>query len=200
MIRRRVIRRPLIRRFGGLLAVLVLLLCAGCGVTTDDAPRPLDEALGNQGPAFPEGGVGAPLYFVRDDRLVPVTRRTADNERSRLSALLAGVSEQEAAAGLRNAVPATVRLRGVSRTGPTLTVDLSGDLGEATAEEQTLALAQIVFTATEAGPSAVRLLIDGVPVQVPRADGTLDSSELDREQFRDQAPAGPVPVLPSPAR
>ena len=55
---------------------------------------------------------------------------------------------------------------------------------------QTLAVAQIVFTATEqsgmgaVAPTAVRLLVDGSPVDVPRADGSLDSSELERADFR----------------
>ncbi len=175
-------------------AALVLLFAVACGVTPESSPSPLDTALVNQPPAAPGSGGGTALYFVREDRLDPVARPVPPDDRARLTALLAGVSEPEAAAGLRTAVPSTIALRDVRRSGSSVTVDLTGGLGDVSADEQTLALAQIVFTATEYGPTAVRLLVDGTPVQVPRADGTLDSSELDRADFSEQAP----PRTPTP--
>lgn len=183
--RRRVaLRSSLVVLVVGLLAAAL----GACGVPTESAPEPLDSALVNQPPPPSDTGTGASLFFVRDGRLVPVSRAMPTDDRAHLLVLLTGVSEREAAAGLRSAIPATVRLRDVRRSGPQVTVDLSGDLGEASAEEQTLALAQIVFTATETGARAVRLLVDGMTVQVPHADGTLDSSELGRSDFQAQAP------------
>jgi hypothetical protein len=179
------------------LACLVLVM-GGCGVSAESEPRPVDSALVDQRPAAPATGGGTALFFVREDRLAAVDRPVPPDDRARLSALLAGVSEPEAALGLRTAIPSTIALRDVRRNGSTMTVDLTGGLGDVSAEEQTVALAQIVFTATESGPSAVRLLVDGTPVQVPRADGALDSSDLDRADFTEQAPAPPPPV-PSPS-
>jgi spore germination protein GerM len=197
-VRSHLMRKGSIRR-GSTAGLAILALCAaGCGVSAQSDPQPVDSGTVDQHPAAPGTGGGTALYFVRANRLDPVHRQVPPDDRARLSALLAGVSEPEAALGLRTAIPSTIALRDVRRAGSTVTVDLTGGLGDVSPEEQTVALAQIVFTATESGPTAVRLLVDGTPVQVPRADGTLDSSDLDRADFRQQAPEPAVRASPSP--
>lgn len=184
----------------------LLLLCvagavagAGCGVGTQDGPTPVDaRAAAANRPAAPNGSASV-LYFVRDDRLTPVLRRTSSDERSRLAALLDGVTPEEATRGVRDALPVSIELRDVRRSGSMLTVDVHGDLGEATAAEQTLAVAQIVFTATEPASgvtpaSDVQLLVDGTAVEVPRADGSLTGNDLDRSDFP-SVPGPPAPAV-----
>jgi spore germination protein GerM len=171
-----------------LVCVAGALTLTACGVGVQDEPTPVDtRAAAADRPPTPDGTASV-LYFVRNDRLAPVLRRTSSDERSRLAALLDGVAPEEAARGLRDALPATLELRDVRRTGTLLTVDVHGDLGEATAAEQTLAVAQIVFTATEPAVGVtpatdVQLLVDGTAVEVPRADGSLTGDDLDRADF-----------------
>jgi spore germination protein GerM len=53
-----------------------------------------------------------------------------------------------------------------------------------------IALAEIVFTATgRPGVGQVSFSLDGRPVEVPRADGSLTSEPLARTDFRELAPA-----------
>ena len=197
-VRRASVRQGFVRRGSATGLAVLALVAAGCGVSTQADPQPVDSGSVDQRPTAAGAGGGTALYFVRANHLDPVHRPVPPDDRARLSALLAGVSEPEAALGLRTAIPSTIALRDVRRTGSTVTVDLTGGLGDVSAEEQTVALAQIVFTATESGPTAVRLLVDGTPVQVPRADGTLDSSDLDRADFRQQAPEPAARPSPSP--
>ena len=188
-----------------LLCVTGALALTACGVGVQDDPTPVDTrvAAADRPPA--PSGTASRLYFVRDDRLTPVLRRTAPDERSRLAALLDGVAPEEAARGVRDALPASIVLRDVRRSGTLLTVDVHGDLGEATAAEQTLAVAQIVFTATEPAvgvtpATVVQLLVDGTPVEVPRADGSLTGDELDRADFpavTEASAMGSPPATPS---
>jgi spore germination protein GerM len=63
--------------------------------------------------------------------------------------------------------------------GDTVTVDLTAALVEVGGQEQILAVAQIVLTATAVPDVArVRLLLEGQAVEIPRADGTLTSDTL----------------------
>ncbi len=182
-----------------LACVAGLLTLSACGVGVQDEPTPIGASAAAAGRPQAPNGPASVLYFARDDRLAPVLRRTSSDERSRLTALLDGVTPEEAARGVRDALPASIQLRDVRRTGALLTVDVHGDLGEATAAEQTLAVAQIVFTATEpavgvAPATDVQLLVDGTAVEVPRADGSLTGARLDRADFPAVAGApGPSP-------
>ncbi|MDQ1673730.1 MAG: hypothetical protein QOC98_2292 [Frankiaceae bacterium] len=181
-----------------LVGLVGLVALGGCGVGVQDSPTAVDSQVAAADRPPPPNGTASVLYFARGDRLSPVLRRTSPDERSRLSALLAGVTPEEAARGVRNALPASIELRDVRRDGTLLTVDVHGDLGEATAGEQTLAVAQLVFTATEptvglSPPTVVRLLVDGSAVEVPRADGTLTGNDLDRADFPAVAVAKPAP-------
>jgi spore germination protein GerM len=78
----------------------------------------------------------------------------------------------------------------VEVTGGIATVTLSQDFANAPVREQILALAQLVYTATElGGVHGVQFTVDGRPAQVPTAQGTPKGGVVTREDFAAIAPA-----------
>ena len=180
------------RRVGAALALAVTLLTAGCGLRGEEAARPLtpeDAPVGLLSPsppaAQPPGTSAQQLVFVRESRLVPVTRPAVDvTPQTALDDLLAGPTPQERAAGLSTALPAaagSVPLRVVDGTA---SVDVGGAVLESGRSDQVLALAQVVVT-LDALPdvTGVLFLQDEAPLPVPRADGAISSGPLTTQDY-----------------
>jgi len=124
-------------------------------------------------PEIPEVGT---VYLVRGERLVaranePLQFQPAD---SLAEALMLALITASAPGSRRitNAIPERTRLNEVRIDGPVATVDLSSEFeGAAPSEQQTLRIAQVVYTLTQEGTdiSAVRISIDGVLQQLTPA-------------------------------
>lgn len=185
------------------IAVVALALASvACGVPQDDAPRELSRdgvPFGLLSPAttqttavISQPAVSGVVYLVRQDRLVAVQRqvRSPVSSGRLLTALLEGPTESEAAAGFRSAISSEARVRDVTASAGVVTIELSEEFVEVAGQDQILALAQIVFTATETDTAgAVRFRLAGEPVEVPRGDGTLTSAALTRADYAALAPA-----------
>lgn len=182
-------------------AAVAIATTLGCGVPRDPEPRELSEdavPFGLLAPettqtteAVSEPAASAVVYLLRGDRLSPVPRQVeAPVSPSRLLlALVEGPTTEEAQAGFRTAISSETRIRGVTSVAGVVTVELSSQFVEVTGQDQILAIAQIVFTATESGGAgAVRFRLDGEPVEIPRADGTLTSAPLTRADYAALAP------------
>lgn len=187
------------------LAVLVVAIAAtACGVPTDEAPRALpagDVPLGlldvesstttSMVPVASSSRVT--VFLVSSDRLVKAERvvvAPASVEKV-VKALVNGPSETERSLGLASAVnPATTVVSATMEATEIVTIDLSGDFEVGTTTQQIIvALAQIVFTATELeGVTGVRFSIDGERRQVPTGDGTLTSAPVGRVAYASYAP------------
>lgn len=169
-----------------------LALGAACGIPTDSGPRALprdDVPFDLLAPATTEGTsttlvavtTEVPVYLIGPDRLA-VVRRLVESPPSlfrALESLLAGPTAEESAAGLRTAVTNQTRLLSVRVQSGVATVDLSGEFAAIGGQEQILALAQLVYTATASqGVLGVRFSLDGKAVEVPRGDGTLTQEPL----------------------
>lgn len=179
-------------------SVLVLLAtAAGCGIQDDANPRalapedvPFDLLADGAEVVDPDVGEGPTraVWFVNNEGLLARGERPLEppvTVDAILTALLAGVSEAEAANGLRTNIAPGTRLLGVE--GPTdglVTVDFSGEILTVSRELQRLALAQVVFTATGL-PNVDRILFefDGEAAQVPGAGDELTSAPLTRPDF-----------------
>lgn len=179
-------------------ALLVLLVCTSCGVQDDANPRalapedvPFDLLAPATSVADPETGEGPSraVWFVDNEGLLSRGDRPLEppvTVEAILTALLEGVSDAEAANGLRSNITSGTRLLGVE--GPVnglVTVDLSGEILTVSRELQRLAIAQVVFTATGL-PNVDRVLFefDGVgPAEVPGAGDELTSAPLTRSDF-----------------
>lgn len=187
-------------------AVMVAVgLFTACGVPSDEAPRKLAlddvpaELLAPAPTALATtttvpGTVPAAIFLLRDDRLVPVERKVDSPPALRrvLGALLGGPTDEEAGGGLRSAISAQTALISVLVDGGVARVDLTGSFADIGGQEQILAVAQLVFTATTVeGVSGVQFALDGQPVEVPRADGTLTPGPLGQVHFASLASGRP---------
>jgi hypothetical protein len=170
-------------RIRGLLPVLLAGL--SCGIPQDRHPNvvpggAIGPALGAPAATAEPAGVDVTVFFVRANQVVPVGRTALRADaNTALHSLLSGPSEHELAAGLRTAItgPADVRL--LRAEGPTAHVDLVAPFVAISGQEQILALAQVVLTATAVpGITDVRISLEGQPVDVPRGDGTLSPGPL----------------------
>ena len=198
--------RRLAVTFAVALVVLVLVANA-CGVPEDDEPRALAAdrvpfGLLDEAPSARSTTTTAPevqrvntaVYFLVGERLQPSPRAVPDpgTPTRALSALLDGPTDEEAVNGLRTAIhPATEVV--VTRPSPdVVAVDLNAAFAAVPTQEQRLALGQIVFTATGVpGVRAVLFTLAGAPVGVPRADGTVTSEPVRRDDFPSIAPLQP---------
>lgn len=128
--------------------------------------------------------VDVKVYFFRGERLAIAHRRVAAPAvlRGALSAVIAGPTPDERAAGLSTEIPPGTTLRDVSLAGGQAIVDLSGDYesGGGTLS-MTARLAQVTFTATQFDNSdRVVFWLDGEPVQFFGGEGIA----LDEPQAR----------------
>lgn len=197
-----------LRRLLGVVVGLIvpLALLAGCSIQPNSAPRDVPPA---QRPALdpePEAGraVGSGRVFLLTSgtgepqlRSVP---RDADPGGPIIQALLDGPNEDELDAGLQTALPAGLDLHGVRATGATFGIDLGEDLLDLSSAQLRVAIAQLVFTASEIeGVTDVRILVDGVARPWPNGRGELRTSPLTIYDFPGFAETTQprYPVVPS---
>jgi len=169
---------------------LLSMIMAACGIPHDREPALMPGGVVAPALAPREPGPSAPItevpvFLVQTEHLVKVVRRAALGDLTGvLGRLLAGPKEEEFAAGIRTAIGPQTELRSARLDGDTAIVDLSAAFVEVGGQEQILAVAQIVLTATSVpGILQVRFLLEGQAVDVPRADGTLTSEALRRGDY-----------------
>ena len=192
---------------GLLLATAVAL--GGCGVPAQDRPETLDVAA----PEAPDaaaatlGGQEVQIWLVRGDRLEAVSRPVSPADvPAALEALVAGPSPDEAASGLRTALPPqTLREEEPTAEAGVVTLAVTREFTGLVGGNQQLAVAQVVWTATQF-PSVrqVRFTADGKALEVPTDRGLTDRP-VDRDDYASVAPAGsattgsPAPPPPTPS-
>ncbi len=186
------------------LVVASLLLLAACGIPQDRHPALLPggvvtPALGTARTTAPtpQPTVETTVFFARGEHVVPVIRHTTrPGVDTALQELLAGPTDSELAGGLRTAISSQTDLRLVQTDGSAAVIDLTRAFVEVGGQEQILALAQVVLTATAVpGITSVRFALEGQPVEVPRADGTLSPGPLTASDYAAlrEAPGAPGP-------
>lgn len=181
--------------------LVVLAILTACGVPTHQSARKvavedvpfglLDEDRGITNPD--DSGEPVAIHLAKEDRLVPALRLleapvTPDRV---LDALSEGPSEAEVAAGLRSALPNEPTVEFVSLARGTARVDLARRFTALSSVDQTLALAQIVYTLTDRpGIGLVRFTLQGASTEVLRANGSLTAAPVSRDDYRTLAPPG----------
>jgi hypothetical protein len=172
-----------------LLVALVGPVAAACSIDTDSTPRGLVvSTTTTEADSSPtSGGATGVLYYVRDGKLVPVTRSLPDRSvNSVLGALLETPEPLEQVAGLGSSIPTGTELLGLQVDGDTVEVNLSKDFENVVGTGRQQAIAQMVMTLTEfPDVSAVRFLVDGKPVQVtsPTRGDTTSVGDCDYESL-----------------
>ncbi len=168
---------------------------AGCGVPLEGAARPtpnedvpydlLDPATSTTTTAFTTDG--AVLYLVGKDGLAPVRRSVPApvGMASVIEALGQPASAEEEAKGLRSVLAPEDFVLAARSSGGVGRIDLADRFRSLPEREQQLALAQLVLTTTElVGVDRVVFTLQGAPLDVPAADGTLRAAPVTRDDYR----------------
>jgi Sporulation and spore germination len=194
--------KPKVARRASVCAALAFLaVSAACGIPSGGAPTDIAKAsvpfhLLNPAPSTtvvppPAVGVTETIFLVAGGHLQAVTRDVPvpANLTQILGALLAGPTAAESAAGLHTFL--TSAHTGVSATvaNGVATVDFASNPVPVVGPDQTLAVAQVVFTATQQpGVAAVAFEIAGQPIGVPTASGVQASGPVNRTLYAPDAP------------
>jgi len=182
---------------------------AGCAIQPNAAPRdiPLDQrpdldlAGANAVPATGSGRVFLVTTETDAPRLHSVQREAAAGG-AVITALVEGPNPGELDAGLDSALPSALTVLSTRQSAGTFTVDLSDEILELNSAELGLAIAQIVFTASEIdGVRAVGIQVDGSSREWPNGQGELRSEPLTVYDFPGLAESSQphYPPVPSPA-
>lgn len=165
-----------------------VLAVSGCSIQPDAAPREIPEdERGLLDPVTPEGGEAAGstrVFLVADGddgqrRLRSVLRRVDATPTAALEELFKGANDQEDEAGLGTELPADLTLLDADPIAGTLQVDVSQEILDLPAPALLLAVAEIVFTASELdGVREVRLKVNGRNREWPDGSGELQSRAL----------------------
>jgi hypothetical protein len=187
----------------GVVVVLVTVLLAGCGIPTG-AAKPIPRAdvpfhlldpittstTSPQGP--PPVGVAETVYLVSPEaHLVPVLRDVPapGNLTQIVGALLEGPTASEQALGITTYVSGSRTQVSVSVSAGVATVDFAVNPVQLLGPDQTLAIAQVVYTVTQiSGIAGVVFLIGGQPKSVPVASGAQVPGPVSRLDYLPQAP------------
>lgn len=181
--RRRSPTRALPAAAVALVLMVGLVVASGCGIPTDDAPRPLAEESSTTAPPASEpldSDDSVTLFFSTaetSDRLVSTTRGLDGDATPQavLEALLAGPLEEETDEGLITLIPAGTE--GVVLVEADLATIAMSSEWESLTSGSTDAYAQVVLTVTRNVPGVERVTfrVGRQVVQAPTPDaGTLD--------------------------
>lgn len=192
------------------LALSALVVLGACGVSNDASPRDIPardvpfELVAVESPtgAPTEGGDAGQVFLVGSERLAAVERTLGPNGNAfdAITTLLLGPTAEEAAQGLRTAIPSGTRLLAADLQDGVLTIDLSRDFLVVQVVEQRTAVAQLVFTSTGTDDvDRVRFAIEGTLVQVPVDDGSLSAEPLTRFAYPSLDPTRLPPPNPGGA-
>lgn len=169
--------------------VFVALALAACGIPVEGEPEVVDVELGvpveSDTPA-PGELAAVSIYLVRNENLVHVTRDlpSPSSLTSIFGSLLGRVTDEEREANLRTAIPPGTETISLTEDGSVLRIDLNSEFAAVGGEEEILAVAQIVLTATSVeGVDLVAFQLEGVPTDVPVADGALSVDPVGAEDY-----------------
>lgn len=183
----------------GVSLALACLLLSACGVRAQDGPELLPpEVLPSELRAPAASSSGAPrtapttttvsVYLVEGDRLVEETRPA--RRRDVQDALVALLTAGEAQGSRRSAVPPGTVVERAEVRGDLLSLELSAQFRQVRGPDQVLAVAQVVWTATEFPPvREVELLVDGRPIELPIEQGEVASGPAGRDDYLSVGPA-----------
>ncbi|MEV4536581.1 GerMN domain-containing protein [Asanoa sp. NPDC049518] len=173
---------------------VVVALVSGCGVPAEEAPRRI-EAPHGPFPSFAVATAAPPgdtdvverLYFIRDGRLVAVTRRIPEPPTlvEQFDHLLSGPTDDEREQSITTALTGTPS---VSRTpgSEVVTVNLTAEGIGAGRSDEAVAYGQIVCTLVgRTDVSGVVFTRDGQRRGVPRGDGSLSEGPLTTADYTD---------------
>jgi spore germination protein GerM len=192
------------RVMAGLGVAALALGLGACGIPTASSPSPiaksdvpyhlLDPATTTTTVPGAPPAVGVPelIFLVAPTgHLVAATREVAvpASLTQVVGALLAGPTATEAAEGIQSFLNRTGVQVTLSPTGGVATVNFTSDPILVVGPDQTLAIAQVVYTVTQQpGVTGVSFDIAGKAIEVPTAAGAQVPGPVTRADYAPQAP------------
>jgi len=175
----------------------LIVMAAGCGIPTEATARPMDpnalppSLVATTTTTVPSGGGGHPvkLFLVSSrgdsEKLASIDADIlnvvdlSDLPRQVIEQLIAQAPKNSiSGSNLTNAIPPNAQVLNATVDGDVLDLDLSA-LDQVESTRQRLAVAQIVFTATNLeGIRGVRFSIDGEPASVSLEDHASDVGQV----------------------
>lgn len=171
-----------------------MLVLSACGIPADSQARALDpsaapyRAVTKDRNAPPSGSFRIVVFLVRDGALLPVPRRAPSlpTPEQVLTALAAGPTASEKANGVMTVLPVDGDITLTSLDGTVATVSVPKAADTSARSDAVLGFGQVVLSLTAlATVDGVLFLQDGIPLQVPRADGSLSTGPLTRPDYRE---------------
>jgi hypothetical protein len=168
--------------------LLAVALAAGCGLAPEHEPvrvpaSPVDETSLRA----PQSTGVVQIYLVRDGRLVAVPR-TGLSVSDAILALAAGPTSLDGEAGLGSVLPADLVEPAVAQDSGIVTVEVTPEFAALSGREQYLAVAQLVWTATDACcATQVRVQLGARPLSLPTDSGPVQRP-VRRADYRAVAP------------
>jgi len=172
-----------------LMTVFLATVVVGCGIPFETVPEAVDVdfvAAADAGDPIPGDLAAVSIYLVRNDSLVSVTRDLSAPPTLEIvfESLLGSVTQPEQRAGLRTAIPRGTETLSIDVDDATLLLDLNREFAAVGGEEEILAVAQIVMTATSFdGIESVAFQLEGVPTDVPVANGALSVDPVGADDY-----------------
>ena len=192
------------RAAAGLVAAVVALTLGACGIPTASHPSPIAKSdvpyhllnpptTTTTAPgAAPAVGVPELIFLVAPSgHLVAATREVAvpASLTQVVGALLAGPTATESGEGIQSFLSRTGVQVILSPTGGVATVTFTTDPIQVVGPDQTLAIAQVVYTVTQQpGVTGVTFAIAGKAIEVPTATGAQVPGPVARADYAPQAP------------
>jgi hypothetical protein len=162
-----------------LLAGLAVTLTAGCGGSDGEPAEAKSDVV---------------VYLLRGEDVAAVMRTVPESDdlpRATVEELLAGPTDEEAAAGIGTTIPEGTELLGLEIDDGVATVDLSGAFDDGGGSLAMFTrLAEVVHTLTRFPEvESVDFRIDGEPVETFSSEGIVLDDPQTRADYEDQAPA-----------
>lgn len=184
------------------MALVGMVALVSCGVPTEtdaDLAEPdgvpfglLDEDRQPVTGGNPSGRATIEIYLYAEDRdmLVPVVRLV---DRGSIAAAITelerGSTDAESELDLRSPLTEVDAIDDVEINGGVATIDLSESFSDIRGSDQLIAIAQLVFTATaRPGIGQVNFTQGGLPIEIPRGDGSLTGGTVTRDDYSTLAP------------
>jgi len=184
--------------------VLAALVLTACGIPTASSPSPIAKSdvpyhlldppttTTTVPGAPPAVGVAEVIFLVAPSgHLVPATREVAvpASLTQVVDALLAGPTATESAAGIQSFLSRTGVQVTLAASGGVATVHFTTDPIQVVGPDQTLAIAQVVYTVTQQpGVTGVDFAIAGKAIEVPTAAGAQVPGPVNRADYTSLAP------------
>jgi spore germination protein GerM len=133
------------------------------------------------------------VFLNENGKLYRATRKVKPpvNFDELLRELKDGPTRAELAGGVRSAVPDDDTFESATFSGGTAIVDLAKPFNARSSNDQLLALAQIVYTMTaRPGVGQVQFTLQGSSIDTPRADGTVTTGPVSRNDYLPLATGG----------